>query len=50
MAKIGWGKKYIERVQGNNGNWAITEKKMFRKHELLFIPEFAVFNHIASRH
>lgn len=28
----------------------LLKKKMFRKHELLFIPEFAVFNHIASRH
>lgn len=45
MAKIGWGKKYRERVHRNIGNWAIIEKR-FRNYSLLFIPEFAMLNRI----
>lgn len=43
MAKTSWGKKYREDVQRNHGDWAIILK--YVESSLLFIPEFAMFNH-----
>lgn len=44
MAKILQGKKHSEGVQRNSRNWTIILK--YVENHLLFISEFAIFNHL----